>query len=113
MLVVIEDDSIINGLNPVFGDNLKEILQTPEAKTKGNWKIYNSTEFAQIASKSNRTAEQEIMHQIHHQKYWASLHVMPNASYNYFNAMSQEMPIMILLKTQSIRFMKQEGISME
>ena len=28
MLVVIEDDSIINGLNPVFGDNLKEILQT-------------------------------------------------------------------------------------
>lgn len=89
MLVVIEDDSIINGLNPVFGDNLKEILQTPEAKTKGNWKIYNSTEFAQIASKSNRTAEQEIMHQIHHQKYWASLHVMPNASYNYFNAMSQ------------------------
>ncbi|CAX42906.1 nitrosoguanidine resistance protein, putative [Candida dubliniensis CD36] len=88
MLVVIEDDSIINGLNPVFGDNLKEILQTPEAKTRGNWKIYNSTEFAQIALKSNRTAEEEIMHQIHHQEYWASLHVLPNASYNYFNALS-------------------------
>ncbi|EGW31534.1 uncharacterized protein SPAPADRAFT_154832 [Spathaspora passalidarum NRRL Y-27907] len=86
MLVIIEDDTTINGIPPLFGDFLKQVLDTPLARARGNWHIFNSTEFGQIAVENNNNIEQELERQIHHQKYWSSIYVKPNATWNFYNA---------------------------
>ncbi|KAI3405599.2 hypothetical protein KGF56_001617 [Candida oxycetoniae] len=89
MLVVIEDDQVIEGIEPVFGNTLKSILQSEVGKKHGQWHIYNTTEFQKRADKQNNSIDKEIIRVINRQEYWLSLHVRANASYNYHNALSQ------------------------
>ncbi|RLV94190.1 Nitrosoguanidine resistance protein SNG1 [Spathaspora sp. JA1] len=86
MLVVIEDDTSINGIPPLFGNSIRQILDTPLAKSRGNWQIFNSTEFEKIALENNNNVEQELQRQIHHQNYWSSIYVKGNATWNFYNA---------------------------
>ncbi|KAG7664355.1 uncharacterized protein J8A68_002137 [[Candida] subhashii] len=89
MLVVIEDDITIEGIPPILGDTLREVLETPTALTRGNWHIFNSSEFAKLAAENNNNIEQELERQIHHQNYWSSIYVKPNATWNFYNALIQ------------------------
>lgn len=86
MLVVIEDDETVNGIPPVIGDHVRQILQLPSARHMGNWLIQNTTEFEQKAAEHNNTIFQEIQRQIHHQNYWSSIYVKKNASSGLYNA---------------------------
>lgn len=86
MLVVIEDDHEIQGIPPLFGDQIQKLLNTPLAHEMGDWIVYNSSEFNEIAQKHNNTIEQEVTRQIHHQNYWSSIYVRPNATFNFYNA---------------------------
>ncbi|CAI5758524.1 unnamed protein product [Candida verbasci] len=87
MLVVIEDDQTIDSVPPLFGNQIKEVLETKEAKELGDWHIYNSTEFSKIAQRhNNNSIEQEVMRQIHHQNYWSSIYIKQSATYNLYNA---------------------------
>ena len=63
-------------------------MATPTARTLGDWKIYNTSEFETIASKHNNTINEEVIRQIHHQNYWASIYVKQNSSYNIYNALA-------------------------
>lgn len=87
MLVVLEDEEI-NGIPPLFGNQLRDLLATPTARTLGDWKIYNTSEFETIASKHNNAINEEVIRQIHHQNYWASIYVKQNSSYNIYNALA-------------------------
>lgn len=86
MLVVIEDDTTINGVEPVIGNTVRELLQTPAAKSYGKWLIQNNTEFNQLAASHGNTVYQEIQRQVHHQKYWSSIYVRANATANFYEA---------------------------
>ncbi|KAI5966467.1 uncharacterized protein KGF55_000776 [Candida pseudojiufengensis] len=85
-LVVIGDERI-NGVEPIFGNTMNQILSTPFAKQIGDWHIYDYQNFANEASKRGNTVEEEILRQVHHQKYWASIYLKPEATLNYQNAL--------------------------
>lgn len=83
MLVVIEDDVTVNGVEPVIGNTLKLVLQQDDVKAVGNWEVQNITEFNEIAKAHNNTIKEEVTRQIHHQLYWDSIYVSKNASANF------------------------------
>jgi hypothetical protein len=86
MLVVIEDDATVEGIPPVIGDSFYQLLQTPEAKYRGTWNVFNLSQWGAIALRNNRSSLEEIQLQIHNQNYWSGLYVKPNASYNWVQA---------------------------
>ncbi|KAK6455223.1 uncharacterized protein RJT20DRAFT_129959 [Scheffersomyces xylosifermentans] len=87
MLVVIADDKTVEGIDPLFGQGISTLFNNPVAKFNGDWIIFNSSEFQTLADRHNNTIEQEIERQIHHQKYWSSIYVKENATYNYYQAL--------------------------
>lgn len=89
MLAVIGDEQTIDGVQPLFGNAMEEILQQPQAKAIGNWHIYKESEFEPMANEFNNTIRGEIIRRIHHQLYWTAVYVKPNASYNYHQALAQ------------------------
>lgn len=86
MLVVIEDDTTVDGVPPAIGDIVRNVLETPFSRTRGEWLIQNNTEFQIQADKHNNTITEEIEREVHHQMYWASIHVKKNASLNFRDA---------------------------
>lgn len=86
MLVVIEDDTTVNGVPPAIGNLVRSVLERPLSHYYGNWLIQNNTEFQSTADRHNNTISEEIQRQVHHQKYWASVHVKKNASVNFYDA---------------------------
>lgn len=88
MLVVIEDDHTVDGIEPVIGNTLRELIESDSAKAYGNWHIYNQSEFQKKADKQHSDIESEVIRQVHHQNYWSSIYVKANASYNLYNAIS-------------------------
>ncbi|KAI5953623.1 hypothetical protein KGF54_002995 [Candida jiufengensis] len=85
-LVVIGDEQT-NGIQPIFGNTMEQILSTEFAKSIGDWHIYDYENFQIDANKYGNTVEEEILRQVHHQKYWAAIYVKPEATYNYQNAL--------------------------
>ena len=57
MLVVIEDDHTVDGIEPVIGNNIREILDTDAAKAYGKWHIFNQSEIQEQADKNNNDVE--------------------------------------------------------
>lgn len=88
MLVVIEDDHVVDGIEPIIGNTIRQILDTNEAKYYGKWHIFNQSEIQEQADKHSNDVEAEIQRLIHHQKYWSSIYVKPEASYNLYKAIS-------------------------
>lgn len=86
MLVIIEDDVEVEGINPVIGNTVRSLFDNGIVDYYGDWHIYNSTEFQPLAERHNNTVEEEMRMLLHHQKYWASIYVKANASYNLYNA---------------------------
>lgn len=88
MLVVIEDDHTVDGIEPVIGNTIREILNTDTAKGYGKWHIFNQSEIRERADKNNNDVEAEVQRLIHHEQYWSSIYVKPEASYNLYRAIS-------------------------
>ncbi|PVH17781.1 uncharacterized protein CXQ87_000677 [Candidozyma duobushaemuli] len=86
MLVVIEDVNVVNDTQPVIGNSLRELLESPEARNYGGWLIQNNTEFNESADRHGNSAWEEVMRQVHHQEYWAGVYVRANASNDLKNA---------------------------
>ncbi|KAG7191450.1 uncharacterized protein KQ657_003125 [Scheffersomyces spartinae] len=93
MLVVIEDDIVINGTQPVVGDFFQQLLtNNKQTRPLGDWRVYNSSTLTELKSDKGRTTEEEIIYQIHHQNFWSSIWVKPNSSYNYVQALESSDP---------------------
>ncbi|KAI5958319.1 hypothetical protein KGF57_002674 [Candida theae] len=88
-LVVIGDEQTVDGVEPVFGNAMDDILQRPQAKASGDWHIYKESEFENLANEHNNTIRGEILRRVHHQLYWSAIYVKPNASYNYVQALKK------------------------
>lgn len=89
MLVVIEDDHTVDGIEPVIGNTIREILNTDAAKAYGKWYIFNQSEIQEQAGKNKNDVDAEIQKLIHHEQYWSSIYVKPEASYNLYKAISE------------------------
>ncbi|CAH2355665.1 uncharacterized endoplasmic reticulum membrane protein [[Candida] railenensis] len=85
-LVVIDEDTGLSGYDTV-GDALIKTLQTPEAEFYGKWNVFNYTTFLEKAQKHNNTIRDEVIREVHHQKYWAAIHVNANATGNLLEAL--------------------------
>lgn len=87
MLVIMGDSEKVGNVDPVIGDTMTQILHSDRAKHYGTWEIRSYQDIAKLAERhNNNTVEQEIKRIIHHQKYWSSIYIKPNASYNLFQA---------------------------
>ena len=90
MLVVMGDSETINGVEPVIGNEMRSLLNTTTAKHYGTWDIRTYNDIRELGLKhNNNSVEQEIERIIHHQKYWSSIYIKPNASYNLYQAIQQ------------------------
>lgn len=89
MLVVLSDDKVVNGVEPVIGNSIRTLLEQPQVKALGNWHIYSSDEFQKEADKHHNTVEEEVRRRIHHQEFWASIWVREHASYDFSRALQQ------------------------
>lgn len=87
MLVVMGDSQTVNGVESVVGNQMRSLLNTTTAKKYGTWDIRSYDDIRELGLKhKNNSVEQEIERIIHHQKYWASIYIKPNASYNLYQA---------------------------
>lgn len=86
MLVLIEDTETIDGIPPIFGDQLQSVLATPQAKKIGEWHIYTPENFTSIEPKHSNSRSEAVEKLIHDQLYWAALNVKPNATYELYKA---------------------------
>ncbi|CAK9438049.1 uncharacterized protein LODBEIA_P23910 [Lodderomyces beijingensis] len=89
MLVVIEDEQVVEGVEPVFGPAMRSLLETPEAQSHGDWHIYSQSEYQRIADEAGNSIDAEIADKVYRQIYWTSIHVKPNATFNYRQALSE------------------------
>lgn len=86
MLVVIEDENVVGGTQPVIGNTLRQILELPQAENLGGWLIQDNAEFNETASSHDNTIWEEVMRQVHHEEYWAGIYVRSGASNDFKNA---------------------------
>lgn len=102
-LVVVEDDIVVNGTEPVVG-NFFQTLLTDNKQTRplGDWKVYNSSTLSELKSDKGRTTEEEIIYQIHHQNYWSSIWIKPNSSYDFVRAIEASDPSLFNTSIASI-----------
>ncbi|EER33773.1 conserved hypothetical protein [Candida tropicalis MYA-3404] len=87
MLVVLEDQQS-DEIPPIYGNQMRELLQTGYVKSLGDWHIYNYTEFEEIAIKHNNTVEEEVIREIHHQQYWSCIYIKQNTSIDIYNGLA-------------------------
>lgn len=83
MLVVNDDTSFSNNgteMQTYISDAFLDLLQLPETRRLGKFMVVNTTEFHDLANSHNNTPYEEVVRQIHHQKYWAGFYIKPNAS---------------------------------
>ncbi|KAI5970129.1 hypothetical protein CANMA_000740 [Candida margitis] len=83
MLVVNDDTSFMsNGteIQPYISDAFIELLQEPQVRYLANFKVINTTDFRDLAESHNNTLYEEVVRQIHHQKYWAGFYIKPQAT---------------------------------
>ncbi|EGW29883.1 uncharacterized protein SPAPADRAFT_63505 [Spathaspora passalidarum NRRL Y-27907] len=93
MLVVNEDQPFIgldgNTVPALTGDTMVDLLTKNESAVElGKFEFVNLTKFTELANKHNNTISEEVTRQVHHQKYWAAIHILPNTTqqiYTSFN----------------------------
>ena len=59
MLVMIEDTETIDGVPPIIGNEIIDILFTPEAREIGDWSVYTPQNFSTIQPKHTTTVEEK------------------------------------------------------
>ena len=89
MLVMIEDTKTIDGVPPIIGNRLIREVATPEARKLGDWHIYTPENITSIWPEGATTVEEAIEKMVHHQQWWAALHVKKDATYNLYQALSE------------------------
>ncbi|RCK65385.1 Nitrosoguanidine resistance protein SNG1 [Candida viswanathii] len=83
-LVVNEDtefDYDGNTVQPYLGNAILDMLVNNETLSYlGDFHIVNVTEFGELAASHNNTPYEEVLRQVHHQKFWGGLYVAPNST---------------------------------
>ena len=87
MLVMIEDTETIDGVPPIIGNEIIDILFTPEAREIGDWRVYTPQNFSTIQPKHTTTVEEALDNLIHHQRWWGAIHVKKDATSRLYKAM--------------------------
>lgn len=72
---------------PLFSATLTNILESAQMKQYGTWHIKNQTDFLSLATSHNNTIREEVIRQIHHQKYWGGIYVPQDITSNYYQAL--------------------------
>ncbi|KAK6460879.1 hypothetical protein DFJ63DRAFT_298498 [Scheffersomyces coipomensis] len=93
MLLVTEDESFINSngttIEPLLSDTFVHMItQDPTVTSLGTWTVVPISNFTQQAQQHNNTIEAEVIREIHHQKYWAGVHINPNSTQLIYEMMS-------------------------
>ncbi|CCH43152.1 Nitrosoguanidine resistance protein SNG1 [Wickerhamomyces ciferrii] len=73
--LVVNQDSSVNGTQPVIGGTLQKVLENPQIANIGRW-----------ISTNESLSRDDIIQKIHDQDYWAAIYVRPNISYDLHTA---------------------------
>lgn len=88
MLVVIEDTETIDGVPPIIGQQVINVVTSAKAKTLGDWHIYTPQNFSDIQPKdSHGDTQADIEELIHKQHFWGGIHVKKDASSRLYQAL--------------------------
>lgn len=85
MVIVSEDTpfTLANGttVQPLLANAfLDMVFENSTVNRLGGWQHASIDKFRQTADKYNNTVEEEIIRQVHHQKYWTAVYIRPNAT---------------------------------
>ncbi|RLV92910.1 Nitrosoguanidine resistance protein SNG1 [Spathaspora sp. JA1] len=114
MLVVNEDQPFI-GINgdtipALAGDTMINLLgSNTTALSLGDWKFVNLTEFTELAASHNNTISEEVVRQVHHQKYWASIHILPNTTQQIYTSFNTANTSITASLNQTIQVVYESG----
>jgi hypothetical protein len=81
--LVVIDDVQVGDLSPLIGDTFTAVLNTT-GRSIGQFHVRSGDDFE---TSGDRTPLEEVVQQIHHQKYWGGLYIPKNATLDYFNAL--------------------------
>ncbi|KAK6871734.1 Nitrosoguanidine resistance protein SNG1 [Candida tropicalis] len=89
--VVINQDTEFdyNGVTvqPYLGNAMESLLfDNSTVRTRGNFLYPNMTDFTLSAQNHNNTLMEEMIHKIHHQKYWGGVYIAPNTTRNIYES---------------------------
>ena len=89
--VVISEDTEFeyNGvtIQPYLANAMESLLlDNSTVGTKGKFIYPNMTEFVLLAENHNNTLLEEMIHKIHHQKYWGGFYIAPNSTRNIYES---------------------------
>lgn len=81
-------DSAFGELPPVLGLLVTNFFtNVPSVQLLGNFDVWNHTRLVEVAAKHNNTLQEEVIRQVHHQKYWAAFFVHENATLAMYEAL--------------------------
>jgi hypothetical protein len=83
MLVIVED-STVDGIDPLIGDEISTLLGTEEFKKLGTWEIVSGTDAINEKLNNPENVTAAIIERVHHKDYWSAVQVLPNATYNQY-----------------------------
>ncbi|CAI5760462.1 unnamed protein product [Candida verbasci] len=104
-LVISQDESFqFEGqlINPSVNDAFMEMLNNEPISNLGKYHVRNITEFKELAIKHNNTVLEEVIRQVHHQKYWAGVYIAPNTTYNLYSSFHQGIPFVKVNESVSL-----------
>lgn len=92
-IVVLSDAQFtVNGttLNPLIGTSFIDMVTTDTNITNLlGWEVRSELEVMEEARKRNNTLEQELRRQVHHQDWWAAVHIRPNATELFYTSLAE------------------------
>lgn len=92
-LLVVSDDvsfTTSNGteVRPLIYDSLRDMFTNNETINRlGDWRYMSTSEISELASKHNSSNYDEVVRQVHHQKYWAAFYIAPNSTQLIYESM--------------------------
>lgn len=87
-LVMVEDVDTIDGVPPIFGDRVIDVVTLPFARYYGDWQVYTPLNFSEIRPKhSVGNTQWDVETLVHEQKFWGAIHVKPIVTHQIYTAL--------------------------
>lgn len=87
-LVAVEDVETIDGVPPIFGNRVIDVVTLPEARYYGDWQVYTPLNFSEIRPKhSTGDTQADVEELVHMQRYWGGLYIKQNSTHRLYEAL--------------------------
>lgn len=85
--LVIVEDTRVGDIDGLIGQELTNLMRSPQFNLRAGWRIYQGDEIYQdgLFTRGENISE-KLLEKVHHRKYWSAVHIYPNATYNQYQS---------------------------